>query len=124
MNDVGIIIQKYEKTFGKLPEVAFNVHCGDEELGAFMQKAMESGLPADFELLRRKHLSSERRASEDLRKAYFDKFGDIPSMPPLELGRRNLTTEQYDAYMQAAIDAGKPVNWDNIFPSLPEGADS
>ena len=63
------------------------------------------------------------RDEEDaLYQAYFDKFGDTPGMPPLDLGHHNLTTERYAAYMQAAIDAGKPINWHDIFPPLPKGA--
>ncbi len=53
---------------------------------------------------------------------YFAKFGVDPGHPPLDLGHHNLTTEQYAAYMQTAIDAGKPINWHDIFPPLPEGA--
>ena len=53
--------------------------------------------------------------------AYEEKFGDMPSMPPLDLGRASLSLEQDAAYMQAAIDAGKPINWYDIFPPLPEG---
>lgn len=54
-------------------------------------------------------------------KIYWEKFGNLPISVPCDLGRINLTLEQYAAYMQAAIDAGKPVNWYDIFPPLPEG---
>lgn len=53
--------------------------------------------------------------------AYWAKFGNLPMSVPCDLGRINLTMEQDAAYMQAAIDAGKPINWYDIFPPLPEG---
>jgi len=54
-------------------------------------------------------------------RSYFEKFGEFPTMVPLDLGHANLTMEEDAAYMQAAIDSGKPIDWYAIFPPLPEG---
>jgi hypothetical protein len=54
--------------------------------------------------------------------AYEKRFGFLPAEVPLDLGHVSMTREEEVKHIEKAIKAGKPIDWYQVFPPMPDGA--